>query len=244
MKNQIISEFRKLRTVRSTWGLLVGALLLVAVGVIAVLWEGTSASLAAPVTSQPLVRVSLSVTWFFTLILGLRSFTDEFRNGSIVPTLLAEPHRRRVLVSKLAVLGTTIAVFTVAAAALTLAIGLPWLATKGIAIDASAGPIAVWLGRLLLINVLFSAIGIGVGLAVRHQVAAIVGSIVMVTLVENLLDGLAPALGRYLPTAATWSLAGFDGAFMGPAGGALVLGAWAAGAVGLGAALMDRRDIA
>ena len=102
----------------------------------------------------------------------------------------------------------------------------------------------MWLGRLLLIDVLFAAIGIGVGLAVRHQVAAIVGSIVMVTLVENLLDGLAPTLGPVLPDRGAWSIAGFDGAFMSPAGGALVLGAWAVGAVGLGAALMERRDIA
>jgi hypothetical protein len=48
----------------------------------------------------------------------------------------------------------------------------------------------------------------------------------------------------FFPTAGVWSIAGFGGAFMSPAGGALVLSAWAVGAVGLGTALMERRDIA
>jgi hypothetical protein len=111
-------------------------------------------------------------------------------------------------------------------------------------VSVAVGPLAVWFGKLLLIDLLFAAIGVGVGLAVRHQVAAIVGSIVLVTIVEDLLGGLAPKLAVYFPTAGVWSIAGFGGASMSPAGGALVLGAWAVGAVGLGVALMERRDIA
>ncbi len=103
---------------------------------------------------------------------------------------------------------------------------------KGIALDIAVGPLAVWFGKLLLIDLLFAAIGVGVGLAVRHQVAAIVGSIVLVTIVEDLLSGLAPKLAPYFPTAGVWSIAGFGGAIMSPVGGALVLGAWAVGAVG------------
>jgi ABC-type transport system involved in multi-copper enzyme maturation permease subunit len=244
MKNQIVSEIRKLRTTRSAWGLLTGSLGLVALGVVGVLWESTPASLTVPLAARSVTHVALSVTWVFVLILGLRSFTDEFRNGSIVPTLLADPHRRQVLWAKLVAMAAAAAVFTVAAATLTFAIAIPWIAAKGIALDIGVGPLAVWFGKLFLIDLLFATIGVGVGLAVRHQVAAIVGSIVLVTIVEDLLSGLAPKLAPYFPTAGVWSIAGFGGAFMSPAGGALVLGAWAAGAVGLGAALMERRDIA
>jgi len=244
MRNQIVSEMRKLRTTRSGWGLLIGSTGLVGLGVFGVLWESTPAMLAAPLAAHPVTHVALSLTWLFVLILGLRSFTDEFRNGSIVPTLLADPHRRQVLWAKLIAMAAAAAVFTVAAATLTSAIAIPWIMVKGIALDVAVGPLAVWFGKLLLIDLLFAAIGVGVGLAVRHQVAAIVGSIVLVTIVEDLLGGLAPALARYFPTAGVWSIAGFGGAFMSPAGGAVVLGAWAVGAVGLGAALMERRDIA
>jgi ABC-type transport system involved in multi-copper enzyme maturation permease subunit len=244
MKRQIVSEFRKLRTTRSAWGLLAGALALVALGVVGVLWESSNAVLAAPLVAQPMFHVALSINWVFAMILGLRSFTDEFRNGSIVPTLLADPDRRRVLVAKLVAVGAAAVLFTFAAAGLTFAIGLPWLVAKGVAIDVAAGPLAVWFVKLLLIDVAFAVIGVGVGLAVRHQVAAIVGSLVVVTIVENLMDALVPTIARYLPAAGAWSVAGIGGAFMRPIGGALVLGAWALGAVGVGAFLMERRDIA
>lgn len=66
----------------------------------------------------------------------------------------------------------------------------------------------------------------------------------VVTIVENLLGGLAPTLAPYLPTAAAWSVAGFESAYMGPVAGALILAAWAMAAVACGALLMERRDIA
>jgi hypothetical protein len=215
----------------------------VALGVVGVLWESNLATLSAPLADQPMLHIASSLTWVFVMILGLRSFTDEFRNGSIVPTLLADPHRRRVLAAKLVAIGGAAVVFTLAAAGLTLVIGLPWLAAKGVAIDVAVAPLTVWFGRLLLVDLLFAAIGVSVGLAVRHQVAAIVGSLVVITIVENLMDALAPAIARYLPAAGAWSVAGLGGAFMRPIGGALVLGAWALGAVVVGAFLMERRDI-
>jgi ABC-type transport system involved in multi-copper enzyme maturation permease subunit len=243
MKQQIVSEFRKLRTTRSAWSLLAGTLGLIALGVVAVLWESNHTTLAAPLADQPVLHIALSLTWVFVMILGLRSFTDEFRNGSIVPTLLADPHRRRVLAAKLAAVGAAAVLFTFAVAGLTLAIWLPWLAAKGVAIDVAVAPLAVWFGRLLLIDLLFAAIGVGVGLAVRHQVAAIVGSLVVITVVENLMDAMAPSIARFLPAAGAWAVAGLGGAFMRPIGGALVLVAWALGAVVVGAFLMERRDI-
>lgn len=244
MRNQIVSEFRKLSTTRSAWGLLAGLLGLIGFGVVGGLWQASSASLAVPVASQIMLRVPMAVTWVFVMILGLRSFTDEFRNGSIVPTLLASPDRRRVLGAKLAAMASIAVTFTIAAATLTLAIGLPWLAAKHVAVDIAIGPLAVWFAKLLLIDLLWSAIGVGVGLAVRHQVAAIVGSLLFVTIVENLLVGLAPSLARFFPTAAVWSIAGFEGAFMSPVAGATILATWALAAIALGAAVMQRRDIA
>ena len=148
-----------------------------------------------------------------------------------------------MLAAKLAAVGAAAVLFTFAAAGLTLAIGLPWLAAKGVAIDVAVAPLAVWFGRLLLIDLLFAAIGVGVGLAVRHQVAAIVGSLVVITIVENLMDAMAPSIARFLPAAGAWAVGGLGGAFMRPIGGALVLVAWALGAVVVGAFLMERRDI-
>ncbi len=243
MKNQIVSEYRKLLTTRTGWGLLVGLLALVAVGVVGVMVDATPAALAAPLSAGPFLSVPLGVTWVFVMILGLRSFTDEFRHGSIVPTLLADPQRRRVLAAKLVVAAGAATVFAIAAASLSLVIGATWLVIEGVTIEVALWPLAVWFGKLLLVNLLWSAIGVGVGLAVRHQVAAIVGSIVSVLIVENLLFGIIPGIGGYLPGQASAAVAGITGAVLAPIAGAMVLAAWALVAVGVGAVL-GQRDIA
>ena len=100
MRNQIASEFRKLATTRSIYAMLAG-LVIVGLGVVATTTDAEPGSLLAPLEHQAFLNVSLTIAPLFGLLLGLRSFTDEFRYGSIVPTLLANPDRRRVLGAKL-----------------------------------------------------------------------------------------------------------------------------------------------
>ena len=68
----------------------------------------------------------------FVLILGIRSFTDEFRHGSVVPTFLATPERRRVLVAKFVVIAGTAAAFTIASLSFGTGLAMAFLAAKGI----------------------------------------------------------------------------------------------------------------
>ena len=96
MRDQIASEFRKLTTTRSIYAMLAGLMAVVAVGVVAIVTGGASTDLQAPREQQTFRHVPLTIAPLFALLLGLRSFTDEFRFGSIVPTLLASPVRRRV----------------------------------------------------------------------------------------------------------------------------------------------------
>jgi ABC-2 type transport system permease protein len=241
MKQQIVSEYRKLRTTRTVWGVLAGMLALTALGVGGVLWDATR---AGTLEGLPFITVPMGITWGFVLILGLRSFTDEFRFGSIVPTLLASPDRRRVLAAKLLLNAGAAVVFALSAALLSFAIGLAWFAVEGAAIHVAIGSLAVWAGKLLAINLLWSAIGVGVGLAVRHQVAAIAGSLVAILVGENIVAALLPAIAKILPGGAAASLAGLQGAALTPLEGGIVLSIWAAGSVALGSLLMERRDIA
>ena len=84
----------------------------------------------------------------------------------------------------------------------------------------------------------------GVGLAVRHQVAAIAGTLVAILVGENILSGFLPMIATFLPGQATGSVAGLQGAPLTPLVGAIVLAAWAWAAVTLGSVLMERRDVA
>ena len=88
-------------------------------------------------------------------------------------------------------------------------------------------------------------LGVGVGLAARHHVAAIVASLLGVMIGESILISLVPEVGKYLPSNATSAMIGGPGEeLLGPAGGALMLAAWSAAAIGAGAILMRRRDVA
>ena len=245
MKRQIASEARKLTTTRSIYAMLAGLVVIVGLGVVATTTDGQPGSLLAPLEHQVFLHVSLTIAPLFGLLLGLRSFTDEFRYGSIVPTLLASPVRRRVLGAKLVATAGGGVALSLAAMAVTFLIGLPILVIKGIDVAWSTGAMAEIVGRLVFATVLWTAIGVGLGLAVKHQVAAIAGTLVWLLAAEGILSGLVPDVAKYFPGAAGFATVGINSAeLLTPALGAMLLGAYALIVVAIGAVLMQRRDIA
>jgi ABC-2 type transport system permease protein len=245
MRNQIASEFRKLTTTRSIYAMLAGLVVIVGLGVVATTTDGQPGSLLAPLEHQVFFNVSLTIAPLFGLLLGLRSFTDEFRYGSIVPTLLASPVRRRVLGAKLVAIAGGGVALSLAAVAISFAIGVPILVVKGIEVTWSTGALSVVVGRLIAATMLWTAIGVGLGLAVKHQVAAIAGTLVWLLAAEGILSGVIPNVARYFPGAAGFAVVGINSTeLLTPAFGALLLGAYALVAVATGAVLMQRRDIA
>ena len=245
MRNQIASEFRKLTTTRSIYAMLAGLIVIVGLGVVATTTDGEPGSLLVPLEHQVFFNVSLTIAPLFGLLLGLRSFTDEFRYGSILPTLLASPVRRRVLGAKLVATAGGGVALSLAAVAISIAVGVPILVIKGIDVMWSTGALAMIVGRLVAATVLWTAIGVGLGLAVKHQVAAIAGTLVWLLAAEGILSGLVPNVAKYFPGAAGFAIVGINPAeLLTPSLGAALLGGYALVAVATGAILMQRRDIA
>jgi ABC-2 type transport system permease protein len=243
MKRQIVSELRKLTTTRSVYATLAALLAVVAFGVVAIVAEGRPHAL--PLERQPFLHVAMTIAPLFGLLLGLRSFTDEFRYGSIVPTLLASPNRRRVLAAKVVTVAAGAVALTLAAMTASFAIGVPLLIAKGVDLTWSTGALATIVGRLLGASAVWAAIGVGLGLAVRHQVAAIAGSLIWLLAAESLLSGVVPDVARFFPGTAGLAFAGINTSdVLTPALGALVLAGYAIVAVTAGSTLMGRRDIA
>lgn len=244
MRNQIASEFRKLTTTRSMYAMLAGLIAIVGLGVVATTTDGQPSSLLAPLEHQVFLNVSLTIAPLFGLLLGLRSFTDEFRYGSIVPTLLASPVRRRVLGAKLVATAGGGVALSLAAMAITVGIGVPILIGKGIDLTWSTGAMSVVVGRLIAATVLWTAIGIGLGLAVKHQVAAIAGALVWILAAEGIFSGLVPDVAKYFPGAAGFAVVGINPVeLLSPSQGAVLLGGYSLVALATGAVLMQRRDI-
>ena len=245
MRHQIASELRKLTTTRSVYAMLAGLVAIVALGVVAIVGDGGTTDLLVPLERQAFLHVVLSIAPLFGLLLGLRSFTDEFRYGSIVPTLLASPDRLRVLGAKLVAVSAGAVVLALAATAASIAVGVPMLIAKGVDVTWSAGALGIVVGRLVGATVLWTMIGVGLGLAVRHQVAAIAGALVWLLAAEGIFSGLVPHVAKYFPGAAGFAIVGLNPAdLLAPGLGAVVLGGYALVAVVAGAVLMQRRDIA
>jgi hypothetical protein len=135
-------------------------------------------------------------------------------------------------------------VLALAAVAISIAVGVPILMVKGIEVTWSTTGLAGVVGRLIGATVLWTAIGVGVGLAVKHQVAAIAGALVWILAAEGIFSGLVPDVARYFPGAAGFALVGINAAeLLTPSLGAVMLAGYALVALATGAVLMQRRDI-
>ena len=239
------SEFRKIRTTRSVFGLLAGTVVLAGLALWGSLSSATPAELAAGLTAPFGYAGIVIIAMLFVMVLGIRSFTDEVRHGSIVPTFLATPKRLRVLAAKTTVSAAAAAVFAGAAVAGGTGVIVVYLLAHGYAVPVAWGAMAWLLAKAIAITALWSAIGVAVGVIVRHQVAAIVGALAWLFVVENILTGLVPKIGAWLPGSAAGAAMGMGtlNPLVTPVVGMIVLIAWTAGAVALAATVIRRRDV-
>jgi ABC-2 type transport system permease protein len=245
MNDVIRSEFRKLRTTRTAFGLLAGTVALTGLALWGSLSSATPAELAAGLTSPFGYAGVVIIIMLFVMVLGIRSFTDEVRHGSIVPTFLATPKRARVLAAKTTVSAAAAAVFAVVGLGVGTGVIAVYLVAHGYAVPVAAWTLAGLFGRAIAIAVLWATIGVSIGVVVRHQVAAIVGALAWLFVIENILGSIVPRIAAWLPASAAGAAAGIDSAnaLITPAVGMLVLAAWTAGAVALAATVIRRRDV-
>ena len=115
---------------------------------------------------------------------------------------------------------------------------------KGGGLDPASSDIAA-AGGLLIGSAMWAVLGVGIGALVRHQVAAIVGGILWVLVVENLGSALLGGAGRFLPGQAAYAFARADMTdLLTPFMGAAVLAIYAASILACGVIFTRRRDLA
>jgi ABC-2 type transport system permease protein len=246
MTDSIRSEWLKLWTTRTTWSLLGGMLALIGLLSFLALESAPSAAFQAGLGGVPVWLVVLGVLPIFVIVLAIRAYTDEERHGSIVPTLLATPQRRRVLGAKAIVLAVAGVGFGLAASGVGVGLTVAWLGANGLASAVAPGAVVGLVARIGATAALWSVLGVGIGAAVRHQVASIVGALAWVLAVENMLDTALPDVARFLPSHVSNAAAGFStgsGAVR-PVVGAVVLAGWAAASVVIADRLTAHRDVA
>lgn len=245
MRDLVHAELLKLRTTRMFWGNVLAVLAIVPFGVALAISGGQDPLDSADGVSH--VMASASSGALLLLVIGILMTAGEFRHGTATSTFLITPDRRRVIGAKLAAAALVGAVIALASVLLTLAIALPWLSAEGIELSAyTSEMIAALLGSVAA-TVLGAVVGVGFGSLVRNQTAAITIALVWTQVVEGVLVGFVPEVGKWLPGGAASALAGVST----PNGGLLPLGAAAVlltvyglAFAAAGASTLARRDIA
>ena len=242
MTQQVRSELLKIGTTRTTRRLAVAMLALVLLFVAVPIVAMDARDLAEADTQRMLVAAGGLAT-IFAGILGVMAATTEFRHGTIRPTLLVSPRRLRVVAAKVVASVAAGAVLGAVAEAVATGVAYAGLAAQDVDLMLTADEVLGVSGGIVAAAALWAGVGVGLGVAVRSQVAAIVSLLLWVFVVEPILHGLVPSVGRYAPGIASEALAGAGSEnLLPPLGGGFVLAGYVLLLGACGGALLARRD--
>ena len=240
---QTRAELLKIRSTRTTIGLILGMIALILLFTLLTGLLTHPSGLASKEDQRQLLSLS-SFTAVFSALAGVLLVTSEYRYGTIRPTVLFNPVRSHVLAAK-AVAGALAGLaFGVLAEAIGWPIGYAILDGRGVTVVLGSGDILLLTLGGLAGAAVWGAIGAGLGAIIHNQVGGVIALLAWGLVVDNLVFGLVPSVGRFMPTRASDALMGLRvHDLVSPGIGAITLIAWA-GALGVvGIALSVRQDI-
>jgi ABC-type transport system involved in multi-copper enzyme maturation permease subunit len=241
--NQLKAELLKIRSTRTTLGLLIG---LIGLSLLFIILTCTLSPASQVVTEQDQVGLLSfgSIAGVFSALAGIMLFTSEYRFGTIRPTFLFNPSRNRLFMSKMLAGALAGLVFGVIGEVLTFVLGIIILKARGFPIVLSGGNITILILGSVIGTALWGIIGVGLGAVIPNQVGAVIALLAWGFVVENLVFGLLPSVGRFLPAHAQNSMMGFSGQhYLSDIEGTIVLIAWTALLAGVGLSMLRRRDV-
>jgi ABC-type transport system involved in multi-copper enzyme maturation permease subunit len=240
---QIRAELLKIRSTRTTIGLILAMIALILLFTLLTGLLTHPSGLTSKEDQRQLLSLS-SLTSVFSALAGVLLVTSEYRFGTIRPTILFNPERSHLLTAKVVAGALAGITFGVLSEAIGWAIGYAILDGRGITVVLGSGDILLLTLGGLASAALWGAIGAGLGAIIHNQVGAVITLLAGGLVVDSLLFGLVPSVGRFMPTRASDALMGLRvHHLVSPGAGAITLIAWA-GALGvLGIALTVRQDL-
>jgi ABC-2 type transport system permease protein len=240
---QIRAELLKIRSTRTTTALIIGMIALILLVTLLTGLLTHPSGLASKEDQRQLLSVS-SIAGVFSALAGVLLVTSEYRYGTIRPTILFNPERSHVLAAKLVAGALAGIAFGVLGEAIGWAIGYAILDGRGITVVLSSGDILLLTLGGLAGAALWGAIGAGLGAIIHNQVGSVITLLAWGIVVDNLVFGVVPSIGRFMPTRASDALMGLRvHHLVSPGAGAIMLLAWAGALGALGIALFVRQDI-
>ena len=266
MTSAVKAEFRKFFTTRMWWGMAIGVFLSGAVLSLLVAFTaglaqgGPGAGQAATPGLGNTAMVStvytggINIAYLLTLTVGIMAIGSEYRHKTITSTFLSAPRRVRLMLAKVTSLLGIGAFYGFVFLVGSVGVGATVISAKGFSPFPETGPIIRTLALCLLALGLWSLIGLGAGILIPNQVAAILIVVGTAFIVEPLASFLLsiPSWGQpivpYMPSSATSAMVGQFNASpnvhaLSWWAAALVLLTYAAVLAGIGSVLTVRRDV-
>ncbi|EWS99716.1 ABC transporter permease [Intrasporangium oryzae NRRL B-24470] len=212
----IRSEFRKFFTTRLWWGMLIPTVLAggLFAWLAATLIAGSQQPGAAPAPDldnpqmvSTVYTFGLNISRLILLAIGVLMVGSEYRHKTITGTFLGTPKRARVMGAKVVALLVIGALYGVVQTAASFGVGAFIINNRGFPIlpDGAARTLAL----SLLVLGLWGLIGLGAGILIPNQVAALLIAVGVAWIVEPLLGLLfasqdwGKSIAPYLPSNAT-----------------------------------------
>lgn len=193
----IKSEFRKFFTTRLWWGMAIamfigGALFAVILGFVLTIEPTQEAIDAGQPTGDALqiansvYTAGLTVGYTLTLVIGIMQIGSEYRHKTITSTFLSTPRRMRVMLAKVVALLGIGALYGLISLVGSVIAGAIVLQSRGADPFPSAEVVRA-LALSLLVLGLWALIGLGVGILIPNQVAALLIAVGVAWIIEPLI---------------------------------------------------------
>ncbi len=152
-------------------------------------------------TILDILRGGAGVLSLAALLLGILAVAGEHRHGTIIPSLLVAPRRRRFVAAKLGSQAALALGLSLAVCAVGLIVGAWYLASRDVTVDVVSSGVLATAAATGVVAALYALAGTAVGTLVRNQTAAVAGALVWVLAVENAVPLVLhqPGLKRGLP---------------------------------------------
>lgn len=255
----IKSEVRKLLTIRLWWGMAIG-IIVVGAGIsslIASLGGGSSNSDQTPLDrASSVYTAGINFGYLLLLVIGILMIGMEYRHKTITSALLAVPSRVRFIGAKIVALLLFGVMYGVLFLISSVAAGAAILSAKSEAVFLEPSTLVRTLALSLLVLGLWALIGLGLGILIPNQVAALLIGVALAFIVEPIAAAIlanvswGETASQYFPSRATAAI--LDQAQNGNGQGAQLLSWWAGSLVliayavvfaAIGTFLTKRRDI-
>jgi ABC-2 type transport system permease protein len=235
-------ELIKVRTTRTALGFATASLLLVLAWVIISILADDPSTVSEKRDALNISPLGLTIP---LLLFGIVGATGEYRHRTIAPAVLIAPDRVRLPLARLLAYVLTAIGLGAAMLLVALVIGLPLLSSKP-GPDLESADYARMIGGALIVSALTVALGCGVGVLVRNQVAGVVGALIWVLVLAPLLgliDDRLPSYTTIVDAAVVAGGSASEGRPLSWGGAVAVLAAWALVFNVLALFFEKRRDI-